>query len=295
MNNMKNKYQYDWTIYLAFGVTITLWASAFPVIKVALQDFEAIHLSTLRLVIASIMMLLIVSIKKIPFPDVKDVLLILFLGVCGFVVYHMTLSIGEYYVSAGIASLLVSTTPIFSAILVVCLLKDSFPKVAWIGSIISFLGVALISLANDTSLTSSVCGILLILIASFSESIYFTFQKSLLEKYGFIPLTIYTMIAGGLCMLVWLPGSLTDLQQAHINTVIALCYLGVGPTVVPYIALAYTIQRVGVSDATLSLYLTPVVALIISYMLLREIPAFFEIVGGIITLIGVVMTAFRTS
>ncbi|UXR78334.1 MULTISPECIES: DMT family transporter [unclassified Staphylococcus] len=290
-----NRHQYTWTIYVAFGVTITLWASAFPVIKVALQDFEAVHLSTLRLVIASMMMLLIASIKKLSFPDVKDIPHILFLGFCGFAVYHTTLSIGEKYVSAGIASLLVSTTPIFSAILAACFLKDSFPMVAWIGSIIAFLGVALISLANDTSLTSLVWGILLILIASFSESIYFTFQKSLLEKYGFISLTIYTMIAGGLFMLVWLPGSLDDLQQAHINTVIALCYLGVGPTVIPYIALAYTIQKVGVSDATLSLYLTPVAALIISYILLGEIPTFFAIVGGIITLIGVVMTVARTT
>ena len=295
MIDIRNRRQYSWAVYCAFAMIIILWGSAFPFIKIALQDFEAEHLSALRLVIASTILMLIGIAKKVPFPNMKDVPLLLLLGICGFAVYHTVLSIGEYYVSAGVASLLVSTTPIFSALLAMSFFKETFPRIAWLGSVIAFVGVALIALGNGAPLQGYVFGIVLILIASFSESVYFTFQKSLLDKYGFMALTIYTMVAGALAMLVWLPGSLDDLQSAHVSTVFAVIYLGIGPTVLPYLALAYTIQKVGVSDATISLYLTPVVALFVAYIMLGEVPTLVAMLGGIVTLIGVTITALRTA
>lgn len=45
------------------------------------------------------------------------------------------------------------------------------------------------------------------------------------------------------------------------------------------------------SDATISLYLTPVVSLTIAYFMLGEIPTLYAIIGGIITLIGVTITS----
>ncbi|MGG8953629.1 MULTISPECIES: DMT family transporter [Staphylococcus] len=278
-------------VYFAFGITIFLWSSAFPVIKIALIDFKAEHLSTLRLLIAAIILLILGTIKRIPLPNIKDIPFILLLGFCGFTVYHTALSIGEYYVSAGVASLIVSTTPIFSALLATYFLKERFSKLAWLGSLVAFLGVALISLGNGDKLNVFIIGIVLVLLASFGESVYFAFQKKYLEKYGFIPLTIYTIIAGALFMFILLPGSFNELQTANMTSILSVIYLGAFPTVIPYIALAYTIQKVGVADATISLYLTPVVSLILAYFMLGETPTLFAIIGGVITLIGVTITS----
>ncbi|MGJ5703293.1 EamA family transporter, partial [Staphylococcus equorum] len=79
----------------------------------------------------------------------------------------------EYYVSAGIASLIVSTTPIFAALLATYFLREKFSKIAWIGSIIAFLGVALISLGNVEQFHAMIIGVILMLVASIGESIYF--------------------------------------------------------------------------------------------------------------------------
>lgn len=286
-----NKHKYSKSIYFAFGITIFFWASAFPVIKIALNDFKAEHLSALRLLIAAILLCILGIIKKIPLPQIKDIPFILLLGFCGFTVYHTALSIGEYYVSAGVASLIVSTTPIFSALLATYFLKERFSKLAWLGSIIAFLGVALISLGNGDKLNVFIIGIVLVLLASFGESVYFAFQKKYLDKYGFIPLTIYTIIAGSLFMVIFLPGNFNELQTANMTSILSVIYLGAFPTVIPYIALAYTIQKIGVSDATISLYLTPAVSLVLAYFMLGEVPTLVAIIGGIITLIGVTITS----
>ncbi|PTJ79515.1 DMT family transporter [Staphylococcus kloosii] len=283
------------SILFAFGVTIFLWASAFPVIKLALQDFKAEHLSALRLIIGSILLCIIGIIKKVPLPHLKDIPFILLLGFCGFTVYHTSLSIGEYYVSAGIASLLVSTTPIFSALLAILFLKEKFSKFAWAGSIIAFLGVVLISIGNENKITVVVIGVILILFASLGESVYFVFQKRYLDKYGFIPFTIYTIVSGAIFMLFFLPSSYNEIQTASTTSLLTVLYLGIFPTVIPYFALAFTIQKIGVADATISLYLTPAVSILLAYVLLGEIPTLIVIGGGIITLIGVSMVALKSN
>lgn len=286
MNYMQNKGK----VYFAFTITIILWASAFPVIKLALSDFSAVHLSSLRLSIASLILLILIIIKKIPIPDFKDIPIILLLGFCGFTLYHIALSFGEYYVSAGISSLIVSTTPIFSALLATYFLKEKFSKLAWIGSVIAFIGVACIALGNDSKVIAMCIGIALVLIASIGESIYFVFQSSYFKKYGFIPFTIYTMLAGSLFTFIFLPGAIHELQYADTNTLLLVLYLGVFPTVIPYFALAYTIYKVGVADATMSLYLTPACALVLSFIMVGEMPTMVAIIGGIVTLIGVSIT-----
>ncbi|MBF2265077.1 DMT family transporter [Staphylococcus warneri] len=76
-----------------------------------------------------------------------------------------------------------------------------------------------------------------------------------------------------------------------ICSLVSILYLGAFPTVIPYIALAYTIKKVGNTDATMSLYLTPAVSLILAYLLLGETPTIVSIIGGVITLIGVTITS----
>ncbi|PTI76738.1 EamA family transporter [Staphylococcus succinus] len=286
MNYIQNKGK----VYFAFTITIILWASAFPVIKLALSDFSAVHLSSLRLSIASLTLLILAFIKKIPIPDFKDIPIILLLGFCGFTLYHIALSFGEYYVSAGISSLIVSTTPIFSALLATYFLKEKFSKLAWIGSVIAFIGVACMALGNDSKVIAMCVGVVLVLIASIGESIYFVFQSSYLKKYGFIPFTIYTILAGSLFSFIFLPGAIHDLQYADTNALLLVLYLGIFPTVIPYFALAYTIYKVGVADATMSLYLTPACALVLSFIMVGELPSMVAMIGGIVTLIGVTIT-----
>lgn len=103
----------------AHVITIVLWASAFPAIRAALEAYQPSHLSLLRLLIGSIILGIAAWIMRIPLPQIRDVPVILLLGFLGFSVYHTALNLGEQTVEAGPASLLVTTTPIFAAILAV--------------------------------------------------------------------------------------------------------------------------------------------------------------------------------
>lgn len=280
------------TTFLSYLFTIILWGSAFPMIKIALNDFSAESLSAFRLILATIILLPLVIIKKLPTPELRDIPVIFILGFCGFVIYHTALNFGETLISAGISGILVSTTPIFSSALAYIFLKEHFSKWNWLSSLVAFIGISIISISKDDYTTINVLGVFIILLASFSESLYFTFQKKYIEKYGFIAFTLYTIMASSPFMLIFIPEIINDIHGATFTSIVSVLYLAIFPTIIPYVLLAYIVKSVGVSDATMSLYLTPIVSLLLSYLLLDELPTTLAIIGGIITLLGVSLSNF---
>ncbi|HHE7693481.1 TPA: DMT family transporter [Staphylococcus aureus] len=280
------------TTFLSYLFTIILWGSAFPMIKIALNDFSAESLSAFRLILATIILLPFVIIKKLPTPELRDIPVIFILGFCGFVIYHTALNFGETLISAGISGILVSTTPIFSSALAYIFLKEHFSKWNWLSSLVAFIGISIISISKDDYTTINVLGVLIILLASFSESLYFTFQKKYIEKNGFIAFTLYTIMASSPFMLIFIPEIINDIHGATFTSIVSVLYLAIFPTIIPYVLLAYIVKSVGVSDATMSLYLTPIVSLLLSYLLLDELPTTLAIIGGLITLLGVSLCNF---
>lgn len=200
-------------IFIAYALAVILWASAFPGIRVGLEHYSPEHLSLLRLLLGSVGLIIFGFIAKIRLPRLKDVPIILLHGFLGFSVYHTALSIGEQTVSAGVASLLVSTTPIFSAIIATIFLREKMSRLSWVGSLIAFLGVFIIMVGTGDQLVFEL-GVLIILIGALGESFYFVFQSNYLIRYGFLPFTVYTIIAGTIFMLFFLPGLGTAVLSA---------------------------------------------------------------------------------
>ncbi|CAM3864656.1 DMT family transporter [Cytobacillus oceanisediminis] len=267
---------------------LLLWASAFPAIRAGLQSYSPEHLALLRLLIGSAALAVFALVTRMRLPDVRDLPAIFILGFLGFTVYHTALNIGEQTVSAGPASLIVSLTPIFSAALAALFLGERFGGVRWLGSAISFAGVAIISIGTGDRFEIQT-GILFVLLASVSESVYFVFQTKYFNKYGFLEFTTFTIWAGTIFMMIYLPGLGGEILKASTESTLSVVYLGLFPTVIPYIALAFLASKGGASEATSSLYLTPALAFVIAWIWLGETPAFLSIAGGVIALIGVLV------
>lgn len=95
-------------------------------------------------------------------------------------------------------------------------------------------------------------------------------------------------------MLIFLPGLGSEIVKAPIEVTFSAVYLGLFPTVLPYIALAYITSHAGASEATSSLYLTPAFACFLSWIWLGEVPTVLSILGGGITLFGVILAHIKS-
>lgn len=281
-------------VMIAISLNIVFWASAYSGIRAGLRSYTPAHLALLRFLVASSVLLVYVIATKhqMKRPALKDLPMIIFGGFAGYTVYHLALNFGETTVSPGIASLIVALVPVFTAIWSHIFLQERMRISGWFGTAISVLGVSWLTLDSGGILQLN-RGVLLVLLAAFSESIFFTLQRSYVKKYGSLTYTTYTIWSGTLLMLVFLPGLLHNIMLARRAATLSVIYLGIFPTVISYFSLAYVTSVVGSSKATNFLYVIPVVSFIISWIWFGIAPSLNAVISGMVILLGIVTTQQR--
>ncbi len=272
-------------------VSIVFWSSAFAGIRSALLNYSPGHLALLRFLIASGVLLVYAVYNRVPAPNLRDIPKIMIFGFLGITVYHTALNFGEISVTAGSASLLIASSPALTALFAVIFLKEKMSKWGWVGIATSFFGIFLVTLGEGQGLQFNF-GAILVLIAAVSSSAYFVFQKPLLEKYGALPMTTYIICAGTFLMLIFLPGLPEAISSAPLDATFSVVYLGVFPGALAYLTWTQALAKAPASLVSSFLYLSPVLAIFLALVLLNEIPSLVSLVGGGISILGVMIVNF---
>jgi drug/metabolite transporter (DMT)-like permease len=272
--------------------TVVAWASAFVGIRAAGKDFSPGSLSLFRISVAAIALGAVVLARRDGLPRRSDVPRLAVCGVLWFGVYNIALNAGERRIDAGTASMLVNIAPILIAVLAAVVLHEGFPRQLAIGMAIAFSGVLLIAAATSDGFAVSF-GAVLCFIAAVVYSITVIVQKPLLEHSSALTVTWAACMFGLLVCLPFAPRLASELGDASGSAIAWSVYLGLVPTAIAFTTWAYALARTDAGRLGATTYLVSPIAILLGWALLDEVPPLLAVGGGLLALVGVIVSRRR--
>ncbi len=266
---------------------VFLWASAFVGIRMGLQGYSPGGLALLRFIIASICMVVVFfRLEKRSVISSKDFFLMLFIGATTMGGYHVALNYGEMTVPSGIASFIISQSPVMSVVFAMVFLRERLNGFVVVGMTISFLGMIFILFGQENNFNLSV-GVLFVCFSAATGSVFSVLQKPFLKKYHAAEVTSFMIWGGTLAFLFYTPDVCHEIFSASALATCSVIYLGIFPAAVAYLAWSYVLSAMPASRAVNFLYFMPLIATLLGWIVLNEIPPLASLAGGIIGLLGV--------
>ena len=292
------------TSRLAYGAIITaavLWGGSIVAQKLALSGFSAVEASVLR-DIGGLAILLTTwwwqegTLAKLTKADVR-MLGLLGLGVLG---NHLLILMGLKYVSGAVGGVIIGSSPVVTALLSAMLIHDVPLRAVWAGGLLSFAGVALVSVAGFQAVGDQpLFGSLLVFLGVASWALYSIGSRTIMERHSALTVNWTTLLVATILQipLLWSDRKMLDAGLGSVAPAdwVALGYLILFATAIAQQAWLFGVKGIGPSRASVLGNLTPVAAVVLSAVLLKEPVGTTEILGIVLILAGVWVVNRQTS
>jgi drug/metabolite transporter (DMT)-like permease len=274
---------------LAIALTTLVWGSAFVAIRAVVPFLSPTRLASVRFGIAGLVLLGVMFRHrrewKLP---AGSWLLLAIAGMLGIGVYHVALNWGMRHVDAASAAFIINTGPLFTALLARWFLHEKMQWGHWAGLALAFSGAALIA-ASRGPLRSSGLWFLAIFCAAFLQAAYFVIARNFSVTMTSLHFTAVTVLLAAVMLLPFLWAGIADLSAAPLRAQLWMLWLGLGPSALGYFTWAYVLKHIPAGQATLFLFLVPLVSLTMGFAVLGERLTLFGLVGGLVCLAGVAL------
>ena len=282
------------TGHIAALITILVWGSTFISTKVLLEYFQPVEILFLRFVLGYLALWLIMP-KHLRLADRKQELWFMAAGLTGVTLYYMLENIALTYTLASNVGVLVSISPLFTALLSRLLGKSEKLRPLFLAGLAAALaGVVLISYSGSAQLQLDPRGDVLAIIAAICWAFYSHITRHI-SSFGYpvIQTTRRTFFYGILFMVPALLAFGFQPQMAALaepKCLLNLIYLGLGAGALCFVTWNVAVGHLGAVKTTAYLYLVPVVTLVMSALILGEPVTPASLAGMALTIAGLVLS-----
>jgi len=134
----------------------------------------------------------------------------------------------------------------------------------------------------------------LCLLAASAYAIAVVVQKPVLARVSSLQVTWLGCVAATIVCLPFTPNLASETEDADASAVGWVIYLGLVPTALGFVTWAFALNRTSAGRMAALAYLIPVVAVVLGWAVLDEVPAGLAIAGGALCLAGVYVARRRS-
>jgi drug/metabolite transporter (DMT)-like permease len=280
-------------------VTVVLWAGNFTAFKYALERFHPLTHSSVRFLIAGLIFAAITRVRegsmRVARQDLPAIALVALTGIFlnqVFTVYAVR--------EAGAAevAMLMASSPVFAALLVVVLGQERVGAAHWRGLAAACAGVLLV-LAGASGVQagpSPLWGGLLGLGTALTWGMYAVWARPLIDRYSPLRLSAWVALLGAGMLLPFAAPQIASQDWGSIGAGrwAAFLYSLFLALVITNVIWFAAIARVGAARATLFMYVQPFAGALIALVLIGEPVHLIQWVGGGLILVGVALARAPT-
>jgi len=275
---------------------VVMWGLNYVIIKLALRTLTPGGFNGLRLILTSILFAVLVAVsgESLRF-ERGDLAKLAAVGIVGNALYQIAFIHGVSLTLASNASLILSTSPLFVALLSGVLRIERVHWAAWLGILISFAGLYLVIAGRDGGLdfaSGHFRGDLFIFVGAIFWASYTVFSKPFLDRMSPLKFSAVTVWAGA---LVYVPYAAKDVLAIRWDAFaladgLRILLSALFGFVIGFLIWYNSVQKVGNSKTAIYNNLTPVFTALFAALLLGESFRLPQVVGAAIILVGVYLT-----
>ena len=270
-----------------------IWGVNFVVVKYATRVFDPVAFTGLRVGTAALFMGLFVLMRGGVSLRRADVVRLLFLGLLGNGLYQLFFIHGVARTRAGNAALIVGAAPAFIALVARVRGLERVKRMALVGIALSVIGVGLVIAGSATSAQGETTFLGSVLV--FLGVLAWTWYTILLQPYtnrDIVQISAVTLIGGAIPLVVASTPALiaTNWSSVGVGGWMALLYSSVVSLGIAYIFWYRGLRVLGPTRTAVYSNLQPIVALLVAWPFLGEVPTIFQGVGAVTIVAGVFLT-----
>ena len=271
----------DWARWAVPGL---IWGTSFYFIAEGLKSFPAILVTPIRIAIGFLTLATVPAARRATI-DRADRWRVALLGLIWMAIPLSLFPFAEERVSSSVTGMLNGATPIFVTTVAAFLARRMPERRRLIGLAIGFAGVVLIAVPAGGKGGNSLAGVVMIFVALGFYGFALNLAVPLQQRYGGIAVM---WRAQAVALAITLPIGLTGIRSVHLHTgpVLAMLALGALGTALAYVVMAESAGRIGSSRASASIYLIPVVSLLLGALVRHEHVAALSVAGSAVALCG---------
>jgi drug/metabolite transporter (DMT)-like permease len=269
---------------------VIFWGISYIAIKVVLTELEPVEMISIRFLLASPTLYLILRLKGIkPWPVAMKGRLLF----ASFVVFlhFWVMAVGMKEVSASNTAWILTTAPIFIAVLSWLYLKEKFNLPQWLGLALACCGVLFLTYNGDSSNLSwlNSRADLIVLGSCVTWAVYTIGTREITGKVNPLVATFWMTTVAGIVFVPYTIASsgLDKFASLQTNTVISLVFLGVFCLAVAFWLWSEGLARQTAAEVGVWLYVEPLITVVAAWLLISETPTVWLAIGAVLITAGV--------